>query len=152
MRAEGLFCPAACTLVHMDTRAPCSTGAEIPGPFRGRIFGWIHLWCNDRVITETIISSKASSVILGCALTGGGRDCFQVATKDRPDGDYKVWMVRDEGSDKECTAISFFLKSGGGVYSYPLNLRIWCIKCAAVCMTFLAALPGRLGLSRTTLA
>lgn len=67
----------------------------------------------DRVITETIITFKGSLVILGCVLTSGGCDWFQVVTKDRSDGDYKVWMGRDEGSDKECTAISFFLKSGG---------------------------------------
>lgn len=49
---------------------------------------------------------------------------FQVDTKDRSDGDCKVWTVRDEESDKECSAISFPEKRGGGVCSYSLNLRI----------------------------
>lgn len=41
---------------------------------------------------------------------------FQIDTKDRSDGDYKVRTVRDEESDKECGAISFPEKKGGGEF------------------------------------
>lgn len=48
-------------------------------------------------------------MILSCIVKVTGCDWFQGVTKDKSDGDYKEWTVRDEDGDKDA-APSVFLK------------------------------------------
>lgn len=59
-------------------------------------------------------------MILSCILKVTGCDWFQGVTKDKSDGDYKEWTVRDEDGDKDA-APSVFLKKKKGVGKFILT-------------------------------
>lgn len=61
------------------------------------------------VICRKMVWLEPRLVLLSCILKVTGCDWFQGVTKDKADGDYKEWTVRDEDGDKDAVP-SVFLK------------------------------------------
>lgn len=72
-------------------------------------------------------------MILSCVLKVTGCDWFQGVTKDKSDGDYKEWTVRDEDGDKDAARSVFLeIKKGGSLFLHTKSQDLVHQMCCSV--------------------